>query len=217
MLRRWWRRWWPSWPAIVIAAGLLAVGLVDGTLMLILHGYGQSDRIAPADAIVVLGAGIEPDFRPTGALRRRVEHAVTLWREGYAPYIICSGGYTGKNPLPEAVACVDTVVGMGVPRGAVFAESASRSTEENAIFTARLMAAHGWRSVLVVTDNFHVLRSEYLFGRVGVPVAGISPAQGTTGPIRLDEYLVSLAREAIALDWQTFKTILRLPNTYVPG
>ncbi len=217
MIRRWWRCWWPSWPAILIAAGLLAVGLVDGTIMLMLHGYGQPDRAAPADVIAVLGAGIEPDFRPTDALRRRVEHAVALWRAGYAPYIICTGGYTGENPLPEAVACADTVVGMGVPRRAIFLESASRSTEENAIFTSQLMAARGWRSVLVVTDNYHVWRSEYLFGLLGVPLAGISPAQMTTGPIRLDEYLGSLAREAIALDWQTFKTILGLPNTYVPG
>lgn len=217
MIRRWWRRWWPSWPAIVIVAGLLGVGLVDGVIMLMLHGYGQADRAAPADVIVVLGAGIEPDFRPTGALQRRAEHAVALWRAGYAPYIICSGGYTVFNPLPEASACVDAIVGLGVPRGAVFPEAASRSTEENAIFTSQLMAARGWRSVLVVTDNYHILRSEYLFGLLGVRLAGISPAQITTGPLRLDEYLGSLAREAIALDWQTFKTILGLPNTYVPG
>ena len=201
----------------MIAAGLLAVGLVDAVVMIDLHLYGQADRVAPADVIAVLGAGIEDNFQATDAFRRRTAHAVTLWRAGVAPYIICSGGYSGHTPLQEAQSCVDVAVGLGVPRGAVFLEGASRSTEENAIYIQRLMDARGWHSVLLVTDDFHVFRSEYLFGQLGVPVAGISPAQASTGPVRLDEYVSSLAREAIAIDWQTFKTILGLPNTYVPG
>ena len=201
----------------MIVAGLLAVGLVDAVVMIDLHLYGQADRVAPADVIAVLGAGIEDNFQATDAFQRRTAHAVSLWRAGVAPYIICSGGYSGHTPLQEAQSCVDVAVGLGVPRAAVFLEGASRSTEENAIYIQRLMDARGWHSVLLVTDDFHVFRSEYLFGQLGVPVAGISPAQASTGPVRLDEYVVSLAREAIAIDWQTFKTILGLPNTYVPG
>ena len=201
----------------MIAGGLLALGLVNAVVMIDVHFYGKADHAAPADVIAVLGAGIEDDFRATDAFRRRTQHAVALWRAGYAPYIICSGGYPVSHPLPEAQSCVDVAVGMGVPRNVVFMESSSRSTEENAIYIKRLMEARGWRTVLVVTDDFHVFRTEFLFGEHGVPMTGISPAQASTGPIRLDEYLVALTRESLAIDWQTLKTILGLPYTYVPG
>ena len=151
----------------MIVAGLLAVGLVDAVVMIDLHLYGQADRVAPADVIAVLGAGIEDNFQATDAFRRRTAHAVSLWRAGVAPYIICSGGYSGHTPLQEAQSCVDVAVGLGVPRAAVFLEGASRSTEENAIYIQRLMDARGWHSVLLVTDDFHVFRSEYLFGQLG--------------------------------------------------
>src|SRR6185503_13743198 len=54
--------------------------------------FGQRERAAPADALVVLGARVMPGGVPSGALLARVEKAVELYQRGLAPRLVFSGG-----------------------------------------------------------------------------------------------------------------------------
>src|ERR1700761_5197289 len=53
--------------------------------------YATHDQARPADAIAVFGAA-EYDGRPSPVLRARLDHALSLYREGLAPLIITLGG-----------------------------------------------------------------------------------------------------------------------------
>ncbi|MBN2471905.1 MAG: YdcF family protein [Anaerolineae bacterium] len=211
-----WRWFWRSPLRLPVLAGIAAIGLVALAMGLALHAFGQVNSAAPADVIVVLGAGLEPDGQPSGATARRARHAAALYHAGAAPALICSGGYALDWPLPEATGCAAVLRDEGVPEAAIWLEAQAKSTEENAIYSGALMAAQGWRSALVVSDRYHLLRAQLLFAQQGVPVAGFSPAQETSGPISVYEYGYSLRREITALYWQGFKTLFNLPYTYVP-
>jgi len=120
--------------------------------------YAQVEDKTPADAILVLGASVWPDERPSPILLSRIQAGVALYKQGYAPRIIVSGGL-GKLPPSEAEVMRRTAVGMGVPPEDVLLEDRSHSTVDNIRNGRDIMAAHGWRSVLLVSDPYHMFRA----------------------------------------------------------
>ena len=155
-----------------MAAGLLAFA---GAAALV-DAYGQKERARPAQAIVVLGARVIPGGVPGDSLRARTLHAVALYRRGLAPAILCTGG-VGDFPPAEAQAAAALARQQGVPAAALFLESRSTSTWENALHAARICRAHGWRRVLLVSDPYHLFRARRDFERAGLSVHP-SPAVG---------------------------------------
>ena len=113
--------------------------------------------------IIVLGSGLNPDLTPGPALTRRAERAAELWKAGYAPAIICSGGYTTSAIRSEAFGCGQVLRANGVPLDAIILEARSRSTEENALYSHEIMQDHGWTTALVVSDGYHLLRATWIF------------------------------------------------------
>ncbi len=114
------------------------------------------------DAIVVLGCGVDPDGRPSAALSRRARHGVELWQEGWAPGLIFTGG-VGEHAPAESRAAAALASELGVPDQAILLEELSTSTEENAEHAASVIGTS--QRVLVVTDSYHVFRSERVFSR----------------------------------------------------
>jgi uncharacterized SAM-binding protein YcdF (DUF218 family) len=76
---------------LVALAFLLGGTLLTGYATLRIWQVGQQDGRRPVDAIVVLGAA-QYNGRPSGALAARLDHAIELYKEGVAPYIITTGG-----------------------------------------------------------------------------------------------------------------------------
>lgn len=113
------------------------------------------------DAIVVAGCGVRPDGTASPALKRRTEAAVALWRQEAAPVILLTGGL-GDYPPTEAEAAAAHARTLGVPQDALVLERRSTSTEENARFAAELIDA---RRIVVVSDRYHIFRSQRVFAR----------------------------------------------------
>ena len=155
MARRLWRR--------VLGWAALGIALSWSALAWGLDRYGQG-RPAPEgrwDAIVVLGCRVFPDGRPSVALARRVQRAAELWAAGRAEVVVLTGGRGDAGDVEAEVAAA-VAESLGVPRTALVLETRSTSTDENARFAAEAIAG---RRVVVVTDAYHVLRSERVFAR----------------------------------------------------
>ena len=194
---------------ILIALGAwLIVCVVLGIVVFV---YGLQDRAQHEDVIIVLGSGLNRDLSPNPATIRRGERAAALWKAGYAPMLICSGGYATWASRSEADGCAQVLRENGVPADVILLEQQSRSTEENALYSHQIMQAHGWKTALVVSDGYHLLRATWIFSAEGIT--------GSTSPAPLPPFLNLLSstlREVVALHWQVFKTLLGLPVTYVP-
>ena len=124
----------------------------------------------PADAIVVLGGGVEPDGSLPVVARTRVERAVEIFGGGIAPRIVLSGrcGLGASEPArTEAAAMADYARDLGVPGDALLLEDESKDTLGNAYFTRkRFLEPNGWSSIRVVTSDFHLSRAAWVFRKI---------------------------------------------------
>lgn len=194
---------------------LLAVALYFVVFICAAHFYGTIDTAQNADAIIVLGAGLLRDGRPGWALTRRSLHAADLWRAGIAPYIICTGGQAESFPRSEAAACRDVLRASHVPDNAILLEEQSRSTEENAIYSRRIMDGMDITDVVLVSDSYHMLRASWLFHQQGISTyRSPAPAQRIRSPL---SYPYSLIREFFAFNWQLLKATFQIPVTHLKG
>jgi uncharacterized SAM-binding protein YcdF (DUF218 family) len=127
-------------------------------------------REYPADAIVVLGGGIETDGSLPPVARARVERAVELFHAGIAPRVILSGrcGLTDPDPVvTEAAAMAEYARRHGVPEAALLLEEEARDTVGNAYFVREMyLAPNGWTSIRVVTSDFHLSRAAWVFRKI---------------------------------------------------
>ena len=141
---------------------LLVVGLAGLLLLLVYAIYriaaqGDVDEARPADAIVVLGAA-QFNGEPGGVFEARLQHAVDLWKQGLAPYLIVTGGKLPDDITTEAATARAWAVANGVPDEAILGENRGRNTLESMEGVATILRAHDLHRVLFVSDRTHMLR-----------------------------------------------------------
>jgi uncharacterized SAM-binding protein YcdF (DUF218 family) len=157
--------------AIVLGLWLLALGAVIA--------WGGRDRARASDAIVVLGAA-QYWGKPSPVLRARLDHAIGLWRRGMAPQLVLTGGVGVGDTTSEAAVSRKYVIGEGVPDGAILLETTGRTTQESLRSVAAMLRTRDRRTVILVSDPFHMLRLDILARRFGL-VPYTSPTR--TSPI----------------------------------
>lgn len=178
-----------------------------------IYTFGDDDQAQSADVIIVLGSGLRRDNSPGDALWRRGRKAAQLYADGFAPFIMCTGGTTPGYIRSEAQGCQQVLTELGVPEQAVVLEESSRSTEENALNAHAIMRERGWEEAVLVTDSFHMLRANWIFSTQGIVHY---PSAAPVEWVSRRWYFQFATREIIALHWQLVKEALNLPVTYVP-
>ena len=128
---------------------------------------GRRDEARPADAIVVLGAA-QYEGRPSPVLRARLDHALELYRRGLAPVMIVTGGIGVGDTTSEARVGRNYLAKHGVPDSVIFMEARGLTTSQSLHSVRAMVDALPGRSVLLVSDPFHMLRLSILAGRLGM-------------------------------------------------
>ena len=160
---------------------------------------GRTDEARPVDAIVVLGAVVQPDGQPGPNLRERVYHAVELLHAGYASHIICTGGEIGDPASAAAVAC-NLAAQRGLPPEALHLADGSWDTQGDARFAASIMGAEEWRTALLVTHPLHAYRARRFFRQTGIE-AYVSPTSTDLSVIEQPWRAYYTVREAVGVLW----------------
>ena len=125
------------------------------------------DESRHADAIVVFGAA-EYFGHPSPIYRVRLDHAYTLFKNGFAPLIITSGGAADDPTFTEGGVGRDYLVSRGVPDGAVIAETQGADTSESAARIAKIFRTNHLHSCLAVSDGYHMFRVKKMLEGEGV-------------------------------------------------
>ena len=136
---------------------LFAAGVAYTIALAAVLVTSQNDQRRPADAIVVLGAA-QYNGRPSPVLRARLDHALALYREGYAPIIVVTGGVGRGDTISEAIVGQRYLVAQQVPEEAVVAQPVGRSTRTSMTAVGVWLGQRGLRRVLLVSDPFHMFR-----------------------------------------------------------
>jgi uncharacterized SAM-binding protein YcdF (DUF218 family) len=150
------------------------------------------------DVIVVLGAAVWPGGQPSPTLQRRVMHAVDLMQQGYAAYLLVTGGM-GQYPPTEAEVMQRLAVAQGLSSQCVLREERATSTFESALLCCDILQQHGWSRVLVVTDRYHLPRALLAFRSCGIRAVGSATAGKPAR--RLRQRWHYYLREWLALPW----------------
>lgn len=129
---------------------------------------GERDQAAHADAIIVLGAAAY-DAKPSPVFQERIRHGLDLYRAGYAPLLIFTGGYGGSGArFSESQVARRYALKQGVPDDAILIETASRNTVQNLVEAKRLMDQRGIHRVIIVSDPLHMARALRLSREMGI-------------------------------------------------
>ena len=138
--------------------------------------FAQGRRTVPERApgtIVVLGSRVI-DGRVPPLLASRLDRALDLYRStraqtGAAPLLITSGGQGSDEVRSESDAMSEYLLARGADPADVRGEDRSTSTRENLRFSREVQQRAGRGGpVVVVTNNFHVLRAALHARRLGI-------------------------------------------------
>ncbi len=173
----------------------MAVGLLYRQVEI----QASQDEARPADVIIVLGAAVWPGGRPSPTLLARTEHGIRLFRAGYAPRLLLTGG-SGRFPPAEAEVMARIARQTGIPRSALIEDDRATSTWESLRTARSIMTLNGWRTALVVSDPFHMFRALTMARDLGIEAYAAPASDSPTYTIdRLRRFYTF--RESLALLW----------------
>ncbi|MGH9629854.1 MAG: YdcF family protein, partial [Bryobacteraceae bacterium] len=135
--------------------------------------YVQStvDEARPSDVIIILGAA-EYRGRPSPVLKARLDHGLDLYRKGYAPRLLTTGGAGGDPVFTEGEVGRAYLVRHGVPSEAIIVEPESESTVHTTTAAAEIMRRMNLGSAIVVSDGYHIYRVKKMLEFRGIGVYG---------------------------------------------
>lgn len=134
----------------------------------------KNGQIKNAQAIVVLGGGINTNSFEYPS--NTVPSPETLIRLNYAAYlahkypklpIVTSGGYNGMYHT-EGRVMRDILLNSYMVTNTIWMEEASRNTEENAKYTAKILLEKNITTAAIVTQAYHERRACMLFKKYGI-------------------------------------------------
>lgn len=172
-----------------VLAGLL-IGSVLATLGVAFAVWkvARASDARQADTIVVLGAA-QYDGEPSSIFQWRLQHALDLWRDGYAATIVTVGGNQAGDSYTEASAGKKWLVEQGgVPENAVVAVEQGTNTLSSAEALAPVYAEHGWTDAIVVTDPPHTLRAMTMIADQGIATYGSPTRAGPAVQTRRTQF-----------------------------
>jgi len=136
------------------------------SVALVIHA-GARPTLRRADAILVLGAA-QYNGRPSPVLQARLDHAIDLYRQGYARRLIFTGGVGVGDTLSEAEVGRSYAMKHGVPASDILIERVGLTSAQSVGAAAALMAEDDLRTALLVSDSYHMMRLELLARRAGI-------------------------------------------------
>jgi uncharacterized SAM-binding protein YcdF (DUF218 family) len=159
------RLWWAAG-----AAGVVLL-LTLGTFAVQIEQQSVVDEARPADVIVIMGAA-EYRGKPSPVLRARLDHGLDLYRKGLAPLILTTGGAGGDPAFTEGEVGRAYLVRQGVPSEVIIVEPEGESTAHSTAAVAEIMRRMNLRSLILVSDGYHIFRTKKMFEVSGLTVYG---------------------------------------------
>jgi len=163
-----------------LIAFLFLVVLLGGIYLArhpLLRFIGESlvveDSLEKSDAIIILS---DDNYYGDRATR-----AAELFRQNLAPVVVASGVRLRPN-ASIAELMIHDLIERGVPKENIlpFPQDAD-NTREEAESLRKLSQSKSWKSVIVVTSNYHTRRAKYIFKKVFPETVAIRIASARDG------------------------------------
>ena len=139
--------------------------------------FSQEDQLVHSDAAIVLGAAVWGD-QPSPVFRERINHSISLYKNGYVKKVIFTGGKRSENDYTEAEVAKDYAIENGIEEKDILIETKSRITEENLIYAYDIALMNKLKTFTIVSDPLHMKRAIFIAKDIGMQ-AYSSPTPST--------------------------------------
>ena len=158
-----------------------------------------ADRAGKYDVILVLGCGVYPDGSLSPMLRYRLETVLELYQAGVSDTVYITGDHR-KGEYDEVDHMAAFLQEQGIPKAAMLLDYEGYSTGESMAHAGRDLSG---KSVLIVTQKYHLYRAMYLGEANGLSCSGMAAQDWGLSSGTVYRHLRELA--ATLKDW-TFTT-----------
>lgn len=141
---------------------------------IIVLGYTSNeipDNPDNIDLVIVLGCQTF-GYTPSNSLKSRLNTAVDVLNKYSNANCIVSGGQGPDETIPEAESMRNYLEKRGIDANRIYKEERSSSTYLNLIYSKELIDEYNidYNHVIIVTNEYHILRSAMIAKRVGFNV-----------------------------------------------
>jgi len=205
--------WRPAELALCALAGLSVLALATVMFTPLIPHSVQVDTVQGAphrtDAIIVLAGGTHcQDGSLNSSSLARTLKGLQLWRAGYAPDLVLSGGETHpaacSSVADAARRLVASLYPVGGPRISVLNDVVNTRAEARQM--RALAEQRGWKTFLLVTSPTHTRRAGLTFRAAGLDVTTIAAEEPgyDQPPVLLGDRLTALRN--VAREWAGMTT-----------
>jgi uncharacterized SAM-binding protein YcdF (DUF218 family) len=150
-----------------------------------------------ASYLIIFGAAVRLDGKPSGTLRRRIDGALAAAAGCEDAWFLPTGGL-GREGFVEAQVMADRLRAGGAPSARIVIEGQARDTFESARLCDRLLSERGdVDEVLICTSRFHQPRCALLFAMLGYRVRR-PPMPRDLPAVGLGRWLRYVAKEFVS-------------------
>lgn len=153
---------------------LFLIWFIGHTLFITIDGL--SDNKKSADAAVILGNKVNEDGTLSERLEKRLECGLNLYQNHRVKKIIVSGGL-GKEGFYEGTKMKEFLLANKVPDSVIIVDNLGNNTRATVNNTIKLKDSLHFKSIIVVSQFYHVTRTKMLFKKQGFQnVSSVSPS-----------------------------------------
>ena len=162
---------------------LLLVTFVLGYLISLSIRIGRQsvrDEARAADVIIVMGAA-EYRGHPSPVLKLRLDHAVHIYEQRLARFVMTTGGPGGDPDFTEGGVGRSYLIDRGIPAESIIVENEGESTAYSLSAAAEILRRMNLHSCIVVSDGYHIFRAKRILQQQGFTVYGSPREPGENG------------------------------------
>jgi SanA protein len=123
-----------------------------------------------ADCILVLGAGVWDDGRPSHMLEDRLLQGIELYKNGVSNRLLMSGDH-GRKEYDEVNVMKQFAIDRNVASEHIFMDHAGFSTYESLYRAKDIFEAS---KIIIVTQEYHLYRALYIAEKLGLKAYGVA-------------------------------------------
>lgn len=167
---------------------------------------GAKDKLSDADCILVLGAGVWANDRPSPMLKERLDRSLELVELGISDRLLMSGDH-GRVEYDEVNVMKAYAIEHGLASELIFMDHAGFSTYESMVRAKEVFEV---KKAVIVTQSYHMGRALYIANKIGIDAYGvISDEQEFSGQSYRN------AREILARGKDFFSVLFGVEPTYL--
>ncbi|MGX4599762.1 YdcF family protein [Faecalimicrobium sp. JNUCC 81] len=130
--------------------------------------------------LVVLGAAINGK-EVSKTLKVRLDKALEYYNKNKEIKIIVSGGQGKDEVISEAEAMYRYLIDKGADSKKIIKEDKSTTTFENIVYSKQILKGKTKEKILIVTNDYHLLRSRIIAYILGLENEGLSSPSSLSG------------------------------------